>query len=305
MDPLSDILDLLSAKSYVTSGMRAPVPWGASYDGFDGLKFFAVQQGEAWFRSTLQKQWHPLRPGDGVILTRHQPFCFATSRDADCPDFKTLNPVFEEGMANYGGQDLIVLAGKMEMDSMSSDLLTGTLPPVIYLSADAEKSSPLGFLMDYLRLEKLYPKPGSDAVTGHLMHLLIVESLRAWFSDPAHPVEGWMGAFKDPRLLRALNAIHGAPDKSWQVPELASLAGMSRAGFIRRFSLLTGTTPVKYLTDWRMRLASKALRNSHRSIKQIALNLGYGSESAFSSAFRRIYGHSASDHRKQGLPSSR
>ncbi len=297
MDPLSAILDLLSAKSYITSGLRAPVPWGATYDGFDGLKFFAVQQGEAWLKTERDERWQPLRAGDGVILTRWQPFRFATSADAACPDYHTLNPVFADGMANYGGDELIVIAGKMEIDKMSADLLTGTLPPVIYLSSTPGSASRVGLLMDYLRHEKLHPRPGSDVVTSHLMHLLMVEALRDWFSDPTHPAQGWMGAFKDPRLMRALNAMHAAPDKNWQVAELAGLAGMSRAGFIRRFSLLTGTTPVKYLTDWRMRLASKALRDTRVSIKQIALSLGYASESAFSTAFRRVHGHSASEHR--------
>ncbi|EOC1344856.1 AraC family transcriptional regulator [Cronobacter dublinensis] len=299
MDTLSDILELLSAKSYITSGMCTPVPWGAAYDGFDGLKFFTVQKGKVWLKTQLDESWRLLHTGDSVILTRFQPFCVATSPDTECPDAKTLNPIFMEGMANYGGDELIVIAGKMEIDYMSAGLLTGTLPPVMYLSPLPGNTSQMGFLMDYLRHEKLAPRPGSDVVTNHLMHLLMVEVLRDWFSDPSHPAQGWMGAFRDPRLMRALNLMHATPDKSWQISELANLVGMSRAGFIRRFSLLIGTTPMRYLTDWRMRLACKALRETRFPIKQIALDLGYGSESAFSTAFRRFHGDSASAFRKK------
>ncbi|QNK08998.1 helix-turn-helix domain-containing protein [Enterobacter sp. JUb54] len=48
-----------------------------------------------------------------------------------------------------------------------------------------------------------------------------------------------------------------------------------------------------------MRLASKALRSSQTPVGQIGFSLGYGSESAFSTAFKRVYGCSLLEHRRQ------
>ena len=45
---------------------------------------------------------------------------------------------------------------------------------------------------------------------------------------------------------------------------------------------------MEYLTRWRMLLASDRLRNSDDSISSIAFSLGYESESAFSTAFKRV-----------------
>lgn len=298
MDVLSDVLDLLSAKSYTTSGIRAPEPWGITYGGFEGLKFLALQQGSAWLKTELQPQWRQLKAGEGCILTRHQTFSLATSPQQPCPMFTEFTPEFRDGMANYGGDELVVIAGKMEIDKMSSSLLTGMLPPVMYFSTQAEETANLNFLMKYLQSEKLYPQPGSESITDHLMHILMVETLRKWSHQPGNASQGWMNAGRDHRIMRVLSALHANPQKHWQLTELAELAGMSRAGFVRRFSDVTGTTPLKYLTQWRMRLASKALRTSNQSIKQIGFDLGYASESAFSSAFSRVFGHSASEHRQ-------
>ena len=82
------------------------------------------------------------------------------------------------------------------------------------------------------------------------------------------------------------------------MPELAGIAGMSSAGFVRRFAQLTGATPLNYLTEWRMHVASKALKTTQDAIKTIGLSLGYSSESAFSTAFKRVYGCSPIEHRR-------
>jgi len=45
-----------------------------------------------------------------------------------------------------------------------------------------------------------------------------------------------------------------------------------------------------YLTNWRMQLASRLLRDSQSSVAAIALEVGYDSEAAFARAFKRLVG---------------
>jgi AraC-like DNA-binding protein len=82
--------------------------------------------------------------------------------------------------------------------------------------------------------------------------------------------------------------MHEQPGKDWQLPELAKAAGMSRATFA--FKEAAGVGPLGYLTEWRMRLAERAMRQSGASIAELAESLGYASESAFSHAFKRVTG---------------
>lgn len=65
---------------------------------------------------------------------------------------------------------------------------------------------------------------------------------------------------------------------------------MSRAVFAEKFANCVGETPMRYLARWRMQLASRMLEQPGRSIGQIAEDIGYRSEAAFSRAFKNIVG---------------
>ena len=60
--------------------------------------------------------------------------------------------------------------------------------------------------------------------------------------------------------------------------------------FAARFAELVGESPIAYLTRWRMHVASEWLAEDGRTVSQIARQLGYGSEAAFSRAFKRVIG---------------
>jgi AraC-like DNA-binding protein len=88
----------------------------------------------------------------------------------------------------------------------------------------------------------------------------------------------------------AINALHEDPAQRWTLQELAARAGMSRSSFALRFKETVGEAPMEYLTRWRMLLAGDRLTHSGDAVSAIALSLGYDSESAFSTAFKRVMG---------------
>jgi AraC-like DNA-binding protein len=47
---------------------------------------------------------------------------------------------------------------------------------------------------------------------------------------------------------------------------------------------------MQYLTNWRMQVASRLLRETQSSVAAIALEVGYDSEAAFARAFKRLVG---------------
>ncbi|MEJ1961179.1 MAG: helix-turn-helix transcriptional regulator [Gammaproteobacteria bacterium] len=51
-----------------------------------------------------------------------------------------------------------------------------------------------------------------------------------------------------------------------------------------------GHPPIEYLTNWRMQLAANQLRTSTASVVEVANEVGYESEAAFSRAFKKAVG---------------
>lgn len=108
---------------------------------------------------------------------------------------------------------------------------------------------------------------------------------------PAGVHEGLIVGLSDPRLARALVALHRTPGAPWALSRMAATAGMSRAAFAARFKEVTGFTPAQYLSSWRLTLACAALRR-HRPVKAIAGGLGNASASSLSKAFKQRFGQS-------------
>lgn len=107
-----------------------------------------------------------------------------------------------------------------------------------------------------------------------------------------------MAGLADRHIAVALNAMHGKPSQAWTLEELARMAGLSRSAFAERFTQVLGQPPIQYLTDWRMQLATGLLASTQESIAQIAAEVGYESEAAFSRAFKKLIGSPPTEWRR-------
>ena len=65
-----------------------------------------------------------------------------------------------------------------------------------------------------------------------------------------------------------------------------------------RFAQLMGESPLAYLARWRLQLGARRLLATNRKILQVAYDVGYESEAAFSRAFRRFTGTSPGSIRR-------
>ncbi len=102
------------------------------------------------------------------------------------------------------------------------------------------------------------------------------------------------------RMLRARDAIDRAYAQPLDIPELASVASVSQAHFIRTFRATFGETPHRYLQRRRVERAMFLLRESGRSITDICFEVGFSSLGSFSRTFRDIVGENPTDYRARG-----
>ncbi|SFU70484.1 transcriptional regulator, AraC family [Polaromonas sp. YR568] len=127
---------------------------------------------------------------------------------------------------------------------------------------------------------------GQRLLADRLFEVLLLQLLR-WLLD--HPEdgsapEGLLAGLGEPRLARALVAVHEAPGEAWSLERLAQSAGMSRSAFAVLFKQKVGQTPADYLATWRLAIAQAELRGG-QSLKAIAAQLGYANASALSRLF--------------------
>ena len=164
------------------------------------------------------------------------------------------------------------------------------LPPIVHIHREPDKNL-LRWCIGQMQQEMRGPQPGSSLVVQQLATLLLVQALRLHLAAGSRGV-GWLGALADPQMRVAISAMHGDPARRWTVQSLARRAGMSRTAFAVKFKQTVGQPPLDYLMRWRMRRAADQLSRSDASIATVAQSFGYGSESAFGTAFKRTMGAS-------------
>ncbi len=95
--------------------------------------------------------------------------------------------------------------------------------------------------------------------------------------------------------------MHSDPSFVWSLDFLAEQLDQSRSNFSRKFVLLVGMAPMRYLMNWRMQLASRMMLTTHDNIAQIAEKVGYESQAAFSRVFKRTFGVTPTEYRETVL----
>jgi AraC-like DNA-binding protein len=132
--------------------------------------------------------------------------------------------------------------------------------------------------------------------------MMLIQALRLYLADATTAGRGWLSALSDKHMSIAITSMHNDPGHPWTLQSLAERVGMSRSVFALRFREIVGTTPMEYLTRWRMLLAAGRLKNSCDGLSAIAQSLGYESESAFGKAFRRVMGNSPRQYTRTAVP---
>jgi transcriptional regulator GlxA family with amidase domain len=140
----------------------------------------------------------------------------------------------------------------------------------------------------------------SSSVLVRLSELLLTEAIRQYSSTIGEEEVGWLKGLKDPFVGRALALMHHKLNEPWSVDALASEVALSRSAFVERFTSIVGMSPIRYLTVWRLQTAKINLRETTKTIAQLAHSVGYDSEEAFSRAFKREFGISPARLREQG-----
>ncbi|MGV7207137.1 AraC family transcriptional regulator [Oxalobacteraceae bacterium A2-2] len=294
MDALSDVLSLLKTHSYRAGGFDAAGAWAIQFPRHEGIKCYAVMRGACWLAVEGVAQPLRLTEGDCFLLPGGRPFRLASDLELAPVDALAVLADGRNGVLRKvnGGGEMLLAGGHFTFAGGEGGILLGMLAPIIHMRTEAERAA-MRWSLERMIEELREQRPGCLLVAQQLAQMMLIQALRLHLEAAAQDSGGgvgWLYALADKQMGAAINAMHAEPARRWTLAALARQAGMSRSSFAVKFKETVGSSPMDYLTRWRMLLAGDKLSNTSLPISAIAASLGYESDSAFSTAFKRIMG---------------
>jgi AraC-like DNA-binding protein len=275
---------------------------GASPGPSSAIPFHILVEGQCWLK--IEGRHVSLQAGDVVAFpfgTGHQlgagsdGLLVTPVRDLPPKPWREL-PVLRYGA---GPQRVRLLCGYLQCDAVGFRPLLQALPSLLHASTSgAAESNWLRATIQQIVSEVDRPRSGGLSMLERLTEITFIELLRHQIQQASPGATGWLAAIGDPSLGRCLALIHDDPARDWSLADLAAGCGLSRSSLSERFETLLDTSPMRYVRDWRLHLASVALSTSRKSIASIAHDAGYGTEAAFNRAFSRSFGAPPATWRK-------
>jgi AraC-like DNA-binding protein len=286
IDPFADVVTLLQPSapfSKVASGAGA---WRVDRSE-SGRPFYCVILEGASRLAVDGHQPVDLREGDFVLIPAAYGFVMS-SLDPAAAEVDPLTVTRFQDETRHGNPngppDVRLLVGHFAFGSPDAGLLVSLLPQFIHVRGERRLTTIVKLVTEEARTLR----PARDMILARLLEVLLVEALRSTAGTASPP--GLLRGLADERLAVALRRMHEDPTQDWTVERLAHEAALSRSAFFDRFRRAMGVAPMEYLLSWRMALAKNLLRRKEGGMKEIAERVGYGSASAFSTAFTRFVG---------------
>lgn len=296
--PLSEVIALLRPNQVFSKCISGAGRWGVRYSAFGHPSFCVVLEGRCLL-AVDGEEVLTLEAGDFVLLSATPGFTLSgfepvVPTQIDPKISSEVTGEVRHGTPE-GPPDMRLLGGYFVFDSPDAALLVSLLPTLVHVRG-VER---LSVLVKLVSEESKDHRPGRDTILTRLVEVLLIEALRATPGENTPP--GLLRGLADPRLALAIRSMHGDPAHAWTVDALAKQATLSRSAFFERFTRAVGMPPMEYLLAWRMAVAKGLLRQPDLGLAKVSELVGYGSASAFSTAFSRYVGQSPSQYSRQHL----
>ena len=295
MDPLEDVLALLETRAHLDGprgGRRVGRALRAAVRG-------EVQRGHGGCRLEVAgTEAVELAEGDCFLLTQARPFVLRSAPGVVPVDAEPMFAAAEGGFARVGrGDDVLLVGGRFSSGDRARALLLDALPRSSMCPRGPSTRGPCGGRWNRSGRRccdgPSPPRSWPSTWPSSCWSTCCACTSRANRTAPPASQAG----LADPVVAPALAALHSAPAHGWTVAELARASGVSRSTLAARFKRTVGCPPLDYLRRWRIELASQRLRTGTETLAAIARAVGYGSESALSTAFKEVTGGSCPAYR--------
>lgn len=299
VDPLSELLLGMRLRGAGYGRLQLAAPWGVGFPQVNRARFHFVAAGTVILRAGDGAETL-LKAGDAVLLPRGDEHSLLSGGDVEirdigsyasialCSEVRAISEVPEGG--DRSG-DALIFTASMMFELCSLHPLLKLMPDLMTIQAlDGKQPEVLGMLAAMESEMMALGRAGSAGILARLADVVAAFIVRNWLESGCGSSDSWIQALRDPRLGKVIVALHRDPGRDWTLNDMADEMGSSRSVFAQRFADTVGTTPQRYLLELRMRLAEEWFRRDKLPIDTIAGRLGFGSQAAFTRAFKRVIG---------------
>jgi AraC-like DNA-binding protein len=282
---------------------------------------FAAKPGHAWFHfmavgnAVLHMEdgtTYELSAGNAVFISHGAAHELLSHPDVPVQDIDRLNgaalgdtvSAVDIGTDACPTPSTLLFSGCMEFELGSIHGLGQLMPGLMLIDAGGQRYPGLVPILSTMEREVSAARVGFAGILARLADVVAAMIVRGWVECACGNASGLVAALRDPRLASALLALHQHPGRDWTVAQLAEHCNTSRSVFADRFQATIGMSPLRYVTELRMRLATQWLTLERLPIEEVAQRLGYTSQAAFSRAFKRITGKTPGLSRKARQPAA-
>ncbi len=299
-DLISELLTGMRLRGVQYRRIQAGPDFGLAFKSRPGHAYFHyLAVGHAQLR-TDDGALHTLPARSAVFLPRGDAHQLLSRADLPVQDIDTFQAAplgdavsgVDTCPSTHPVPSAVLFYGCMTFDLGGMHALARLMPAIMVAETDARRYPALTPMLDALKSEICAGRIGFAGILARLAEVMAAMIVRGWVERGRDHATGLVAALRDPRLGRALLALHRRPGHDWTVEELAAQSHVSRSVFAQRFQAMLGTPPLRYAIQLRMRLASQWLSEDRLPIDTVAQRLGYTSQAAFSRAFKRVTGHS-------------
>ena len=257
-----------------------------------------VIAGESYIKIEGEPEARRLKAGDLIFFPRSAEHVLSSEAACNnCGDTPHINNsgAFTVASSNSGGEKgLDLFCARFEYDEHAD--IMHDLPETVLISMNHPS---LQCLVSMLQYESAHTLSGSRAIVNALSSVLLVLIVRAYLEQGGEaPLGGILNGLRDKRLRQLIQTVVSRPEDEWNIEKMTALANLSRAQLMRLFKQQTGISPHAFVNLIRLRQAAVLLRQTADSVLSIALNVGFQSETHFGKAFKKQYGISPGQYRK-------
>lgn len=306
MDALSEVLKVVQLNGAVFFNAKFTAPWSfAAPDAASGARQLRLGSSRLLVyhflvegACTVQLEGMApvqLKAGDVILFPQGDAHTMGSSLWADPASLLNVQQMVLEksGQLEMGGGGALThfICGYLACDPILCRPVLEALPRVVVVSTrGGGQTDWLENCFLYALAEAGATAPGGEGVLAKLSEVLVVEALRRYISQITDGQTGWFAGLRDGIVGKCMALMHARPERPWTLEGLAREVGTSRSVLAERFTHYVGQTPMQYLAKWRMALASNLVRRSSLNMLNIALEVGYETDAAFSRAFKREFG---------------